>query len=523
MSTIDSVPDPSVAPPEATSGRAVMSGGAWSIVGRTLPLAYTFVVSVFAARILGPSLTGRLALITFASASVTVLLTTSLAFGAIRSIGEALGRGDVGAVRNLVPWLWRVFVSQAALALVIFAGFAALADTSRAAWLFAGAWSATTLLHSAPSLLLAGAQRWRDSMIVGVSTGVVHVVASILVLLAGGGITQLIAIDAAIGLVNILGTSFLARRYLRRLPDTGPARSDLRRPIATYAIGTVPAVALSYVIERRSELFFLALFATSAQIAIYSIPFSALAVIALVPSAIGVVTTTAFASLIGAGAFDRVAGAHARAVRLTVLASLPVTAAALAVGPRVLELVYGSRYAGTGTVLLVLVAALPLIVMTSLELALLQGLGRIRDQVVVYGAAAAVNVAACLVFIPRYHAVGAAIAHSSAYVVAASVAMWRARRASGARGRPQGLHWYARPLAASALGGGAAGAVVLLVGGGLGAIAALATGAVVFALLARLLRILRWEDATWLAGHFGGAPGRAALAVARPPLARTPA
>ena len=341
------------------------------MLGRTLPLAYTLVVSVVAARVLGPSVLGQLALITFASASATVLLSGAPAAALMRTISEAHGRGDDAAIRRLVFPALAAATAFSVATMLLFVGLAFFADSNETAWLLAGAWSVTTLFHSVPSAFLIAVQRWRDATIVGLTSGVVHVLVSLAVLAAGGGLTALLAVDAAIGLVNILGTGFLARRLIRELPMPTEDTADLRPRIARYALGTVPAVWLAYVLERRSELFFLALFAGSAQAALYAIPFSALSVLALVPTAIGLVTATAVASLMGAGAADRIRSGHERAVRLTLLLALPLTAFGIVAGPSLLHAVYGEGYGGAGPVLVILLAALPLIVVTSLEVALL--------------------------------------------------------------------------------------------------------------------------------------------------------
>jgi O-antigen/teichoic acid export membrane protein len=502
-------------------GRTVLSGGLWVVGGRTLPLVYTLVISVVAARVLGPALMGQLALITFAAASILALLVFAPAGAMTRTIGEALGRGEADAVRSLVGWAWKVAFALAALALAIFGSLSLVVDSHALAWALAGVWTATTALHAVPSVLLSGAQRWREAIVVGLTTGLVHVAAALAVLAAGGGITELIAVDAAVGAVNVVGTVWLARRVLATYPAPSASTTDLRPAVTRYALGTAPAVALAYVIERRSELFFLGVFATTTQVALYSIPFSALSVLALVPTAIGAVTSTAMATLLGGGSVDRIRNAHERGVRLTLLLALPVTAAGLALGPSTLRLVYGDDYADTGRVFLILIAALPLIVVTALEIAVLQGLGRIREQVVVYGVAAAANVVLALTLIPEFDATGAATAHSAAYVVAVAAAVVATRRRLG--GVDRRLVLLVPTLAASVVGGAIAAALDGVLEGGPGALAAFAGGAVAFAVLARFLRVVPRDDALWLAGHTAPRVGRAVLAFAPPAAAGAPA
>jgi O-antigen/teichoic acid export membrane protein len=274
------------------------------------------------------------------------------------------------------------------------------------------------------------------------------------------------------------------------------------------------------VFERRGEIVFLALFSADAEIALFAIPFSAVAVLALAPYALGTVTSTAYATLLGAGELGRIVSGYGRSLRLALLVTLPLTAIGVAAGPSVLSAVYGSEYDGAKPVLAILVAGLPLVVATSLAISLLQGLGRVRRQVAVFAAAAVANVALCLALVPRLDAIGAAIAHTVAYAVAALFAAGAAHRALpdvDAR-----LVLLGRTAVAAAGAGALAVAVALPVhDAALAAVAALGVGTVGFVLLARALRIVPADDAEWLRsalGHrFGGRAGRVVSAFS--PLA----
>ncbi|HEY8792637.1 MAG TPA: polysaccharide biosynthesis C-terminal domain-containing protein, partial [Gaiellaceae bacterium] len=251
----------------------------------------------------------------------------------------------------------------------------------------------------------------------------------------------------------------------------------------------------------RSEVFFLAAFSTSTQIALYSIVFSMMTALIQIPVAMATAITPAIATLFGAGAFERIRAGYARALRLLLLASLPLTAAGLAVGPALLRVVYGGEYHGTRSVLLIIMAAFPLVPLTGVASALLAGIGRGKMLLQATGAAAAVDIALAAIFVPRHGAVGAAIANVGGQVVAATLLLWFARRLTGRiRLEPQALLRAAVASTAAALAGwlpvkflgGAPGVAV-------GAVAASAT----FALSAVALRILPADDAAWLDDAIG--------------------
>jgi O-antigen/teichoic acid export membrane protein len=500
-------------PGAPVTARGLATGGAWTVAGRTLPLFYTFVISVAAARILGPTAMGQLALIVFTASTAMALLTIGLAGAFTRFIGESLGRGEGDAARLLVRSAAMLAVVGALVSIAAFAVVAASASSLRTAWLFAGVWTAATIVHAVPSVLLSGAQRWRQAIIVGLTTGTIHVALALGVLAAGGGVAELVAIDALVAVVNVFGTVWLARRELRSFAPVSARTRDLRGTVLRYGAVSSIALALSFVFERRGEVVFLALFSSDAQIALYTIPFSGLAVLALVPYALGTVASTAYATLLGAGNVARIQAAYERSLRLALLVTLPLTAGALVIGPPLLEAVYGEEYAGARTVLAILIAGLPLIVATSLSAALLQGLARVREQVAVYASTATANVALCLVLVPQFDAAGAATAHSLAYVVAAAGAAVATSRALHPL-HPR-LHLLFRTAVASVLAGLTAAVCVALLPEPTSLVAAAVAGAATFAFLARVLRVVPAEDALWLSARVPRGR-RLVAAVSRP-------
>lgn len=504
---------------EATTGRSVLLGGLWNVLGRIVPQIYALITSVVAARVLGPEAMGRLTFLTFVGATLIVLFSGGLNNALVRYVSEALGRGRADAVRLLMRWAWRVEGVGAAIAGGALVLLALSGADPRAGWLLVGAAAAIGVLHSVPSAVLFATQRWRQAVTVVLVTGSLHTAASVVVLAAGGGISALLAVDAAIGLVNLVWTVLLGRRELRRLPPTAVSSEDLRPLVTRFALLSTASLALWYVLERRSEVLFLAWLSSDAEIALYSIPFSALAVAILVPAAIAGVTAPAFATLYGAREFDRIRSGHARAVRLMALVTFPLTAAALSLGPTALRLVYGEEYRGTVPVAAILFASLPAVAATALSVALLTGLGRIREQIWITAIAVVVNLALNLALVPFFDAVGASIAHVSARTLAAVLLFAATVTAlDGVAMRPRVL---IPAVLASAGAGLVAWALVEILGGLPGVLAGLVAGSLALLLLARLLRIVPAEDAAWVAlvahGRFGAAVARVAAACARRP------
>jgi len=492
-------------PAAETDANLVLRGGVWAVVSRVLPQLYVFLISIPAARVLGPEALGRQSFISFVQLSLILLVTSGVSAALIRHVGQALGSGNTGSVRRLIRFVWIVEVVAALLGGSILVVAGALGAEPQGAWVFAGVACSIGVLHSVPSALLVGAQQWRSASIVGIVTGAFSAAAIVLVLVAGGGITGMFMVEAVVAAANLVWTSALARRALVKV-DHGVAPSPiewsrLRGDLLRFAALTTYGVLLTLVIWRRFEFFFLERYSTETELAMYSIVFAFVAALSQIPEAAGAVTFPAVATLSSGGHDDRIASGFAAALRLLLLVSLPITAAMLALGPRLLRVIYGDEYAGTEPVLLVMMAAFPLVPLLFVSRSLLAGLGKLRFALAAETAAAVVGIGLAFALVPRHDAVGAAAANASAQAVAAlSITGYAIRVVRPKNWRPLAL---LRAMAASAAAGLAAWACVDALDGAVGLLIGAAAGLLAFTGLAILLRVLPADDALWLEARLG--------------------
>jgi O-antigen/teichoic acid export membrane protein len=272
---------------------------------------------------------------------------------------------------------------------------------------------------------------------------------------------------------------------------------------------------VTLVVFRRSEFFFLQHWWGDRQIALYSVAFSAVTTLVLVPQALATAVSPAVATLLGARQHDRIRTGFARSLRLLLIASLPIAAVGFALGPEIVRLVFGSSFAATRVPLLVLLAPFPLIPLMTLSYALIVGLGKIRFPLLVGVGSATLNVVLDFALIPGHAAVGAAIANAVAQGATAVATIVYATRLMAP------VQWevpaIARAALSSAAGGVAAWLPLSLLGGVAGVVVGLLLGLVVCCICALRLRILPREDAAWVDESFGrligGRLGVAARAI----------
>ena len=511
--------------PEAaarTTGASVLRAGGWNVASLVVPQLYLVVTSIVAARFLGPTDMGRQSFIAFVQIALVVAVTGGLPFSLLRFISETVGRGEQAKVLGLLSWAWRLEIGAALVGGGVMVGAGVLGASPATAWLLAGLVCALAVLQTVPAAVLGGLQSWRGVSILGLVTGGLATVGIFGVLAAGGGIVGMFAVEVVIGAVNLVISGILARRLLRSLAPAPADDRELRRRVIRYAaVGTINTF-LGFVVWRRAEFLFLKAYSSDEQIALYSIAFAAVFALNQLSQAVAGVISPAFATLLGAGRMDRIRSGYSRTLRLVLLLTLPLTAATVTLGPAALGLVYGDAYRDAGTLLVIMGALLPAISTGSVGRALLGGLGRQRVNLIITVVAASLNVALNFILIPRYDAVGAALANAVAQLTAALAYVVYCTHTV----RP--VRWEAVTLMRAAVASIGLGGVGFLVNAWLGGVAGVAAGTIAagaaFVALAFVLRIVPAADAAWLENTLGSRlNGRLSRVCRRLAPARRPA
>jgi O-antigen/teichoic acid export membrane protein len=499
-------------PADSASSRAFV-GAIWTSASQFAPYVYTTIVSIIAARVLGPDDMGRQSFITFVVVAAATVCTSGLSYSITRFVGELSGQGRERAVRTLVGLSWRLAALASAVGGGLLVLVALLGAEPQAAWLFGAVAVLASGLHKVPASVLIGGQRWRSQSLIVLTTGAVSVVATIATLALGWGITGMLAVTAGVAIAMLAWSTLLMRRFVAGLPAPAEPLGGTKASMIRFAAANSIPVILSFVVLQRSEFFFLDRDSTDDQIALYSIAFSAMLALLAVPSAVRMVVIPSVSRLVGAGQHDRVRRGFSRLVRLSVLVTFPMTAGALALGPALLPLVYGEQYEAAGKAFLILVAPLPLVPLSSAASALLMGYGLIRVPTLVSAFAALVDIGAAAVLVPRYDAVGAAIANVLALLAATFPLLPYSYRLLG--GIDVSPREVVRIFAAAAAAGVLARVVLLLGESWAVFVLALLAGTAVFAALAALLRLLPAADADWIAGMARARGGTRAEAAVR--------
>jgi O-antigen/teichoic acid export membrane protein len=501
----------SIADAATTSASKVARGSLWELSAFALPQLYVVVTSALIARVLGAAEFGRLTFIASLQAAIVIVCEWGVPFATMRFVAELFGANRQAAVAGLVRWTYRTTGFGALTGIVVMVGIAATSGPPHVAWYLAAAATPFAIMHSAPSAVLTGAQRWRDARIFGMVTGFGAMIAKIGVVSVGGGISALFAVDLCVVAVNFAGTLLLARRVTAPLP---PAElpGELATRVRSFArLGTV-SVLVALIVYQRTEIFALAHFKTDADIARYSVPYALVSALLLFPSAVAQALSPAFATLWGAGEIDRIRSGFGRGLRLVIMLALGFTAATIAVGQDLITLVYGHAFDGVQPVLLLLALSIPFVPLASLSSSLLRGIGVLGALTVVGVVASVADIALAVALVPPFNTVGAAVANTLAQILGSlPLVVYSIRRIGGVE-----LAWgaLARAAVAFALACAAGLALTRTLGPVTGLLIGGAAFVAVLIVAARPLRVLARDDAVWVAAvlgtRFRGLPAAAA-------------
>lgn len=234
--------------------------------------------------------------------------------------------------------------------------------------------------------------------------------------ISGITITATVAVAiAAIGMWTIaLGQFFLLRHRLRSTVPPGPRRFEPRRWLATAL--PIYMNESCYLLLTYADILLLQLFVDPADLAVYFAASKTLAVVIFVYYAVGAASAHRFSEYHVAGDRVKLAAFVHDTVRWTFWPSLAIAVLLIAVGKPLLSL-FGPGFAEGYPVMCIV--AVGILARASLGPAerLLNMVGEQRACLVVYASALATNVVLCLVLIPLFGILGAAVAVAAAIVV----------------------------------------------------------------------------------------------------------
>jgi len=410
---------------------ALVRNTAWYGLVTAIGLVSGLLMSVVLARGLGPALMGELSYVLWVERTLTAIATLGFMLATVRYTAEAFARGEHDRAWGVVRRFMRLqmfstlLVMAAALPLTL-----AFAPADMRGPLVVVI--ATLLLVAVEGIYshaLQGAQRYDITARTSTIKMALQFAVAALAIHFGAGLTPLLAGMGVMMVVSCLLQRHRARAVYKEslsappVPLTAEARAFVL-PLSIVAV-------LDAIVWDRSEVFFLGLYASSEEIAFYSLAFGLATRIMIIPGITVGALLPAFAHLHGQGEPEEFRALYRTALRYVGLAGVPLAALVAALAPGVVVWLYGDAYLPAAPLLGIMCGVALLSAMRGVAWAALRAVGDRRCALTATAVAAVVNIGLAALLIPTWTTVGAVIANTAAQLTASVwvfVGMSRAHR-----------------------------------------------------------------------------------------------
>lgn len=272
-------------------------------------------------------------------------------------------------------------------------------------------------LHQAFQGILKGFQRY-DYSALALSVGLLLKAAIAVALVwRGYGVLHLLILEgAAWAVAAVLGLGFLRRLVAKPFSkqDSSPSREKKKNLFQFAAIASV-LLLMDFIINDRSELFFIKLFRPDAEVGYYSLAFAMAAYpMQLIPGALGSVLMPAVSEQFGRRDNARLSAIYVTSARYLMMLAFPLSAGGIVMARPLVIALFGEEYLPMVLPSQILMAAGATYAVSLSTSSVIWGTNRPQFFLLMSGFKVPINIIACLLLIPPLGMKGAALAQWAA-------------------------------------------------------------------------------------------------------------
>ena len=468
--------------------RDTFIGGLWFSASNVLPMLGTAVLSVVMGRILGASELGTQSLIAYVSSLMSALLVSAFTSTSLQVLAARYGARDKAGFAHLGRWsFWSQTLTGTVSALVL-VGIGAF-SSDPLPWFIVALNAFIDGVAWAYATRITGVEGWTPVARLRLGWLSLAQVLGIIAVFAGWGIN-------GVFLGNVIASLGLLVMLVRISPRLEPATfAPLPREVMGLLGMFFLLAVLTQLVSRRIEFLFLGAFSTDQQVAMYSVAFMVVSSAATIPITLFGAAVPAVANR-SADEPDVVDQHMGTALRVTLAASIPLTAAIATLGPPLIRLLFGAEFDEAATLIPLLSITVLLVPMGSMLSTYWNGVGSLRPVVIAMVTGGIIDVGLAWSLVPHLNAWGAAIANVAGQLITAALLLVLSRR--------QGLHLTFTPgkIVIGLLVGAVAAAAAYVSVRLLVNLGGLIVGAVVIvaivAFAGRFIGLLSPPDSRWL-------------------------
>lgn len=408
--------------------------GLWNSLGVVASTTVGIAVSVVVAQTIADEATyGRLNYFLWLAGLLTTLGILGVPQALTRFTADLRGREQPEQAHALGRWVTRNLVAfnlLVSLALLLWALF--MPQQTRGYVLVVALLPALNAWGRVLASRLTGREHYRPAAIATVAAALMQLALVVLAWVQGWGAPGYFVALVSPNVVTVLVLLWLGRGGRGAAVATNTRiEAGLLRRFLLFTLPITLQLLLDAVVWQRSEVFFLERFASLEQIGFYSMAYTLTAMIMGLGWALINGYFPAIARDHGAGRSDLVRDKIQQAIVLALVFAVPFTFGGLATISQLLALVYGERWLPAVPAAQVLLLGLAPGVIAGVFGLTVAAIDRPWSLLPLSGLVAVLNIVLDLVLIPRYGALGAALANSAAQIGFMLAAWFVLRRLTG--------------------------------------------------------------------------------------------
>ena len=387
-------------------------------------------ISILIARYLGPEMMGEYSFIVWLIGLLVTCIGLGLPNTITKFISEFMGSGDEKAAQVVFAKLTQIQLIIALLITLSLIGifYPALSSVKRQYYLIAFV-SLTPLCMSAfLTSAFHGVQNFKITSMVGTGINFSQLILVIVCIVFDLGLKGLLAVPIiSSGIHTLLLWKYTTFSISSRF--TMPKAQSEK--IIKYALSIYWIILLSVIVWQKLEIFFLKLYATSEEIAFYSIALNITMFMIGFTGLFSAVIFPVFSNYWGSGDREGIQKIYNKAIKAIVIFYLPICIIVIAIAKPIIAVMYSSEYRAVSFLLIILTASSLFFALGILLTSLIQALNKPEIQAKYVTALALINVLFDFILIPTYGAVGAAIANSSVKIIVFPLWIWVVKKQLG--------------------------------------------------------------------------------------------
>ncbi len=407
----------------------IVKGAVFSFVATLTKWLRAIVVSIVIARMLGPEQYGVYTLVVWVMLVAGMFVNLGFTTTTSKYLSEFKGKnaedhvvGTVNFVLKLEIILGLIVTAVVMATSPYLAGLFSQGEYKHL-FLIAAIGIFPTAIFDICSYVFIGLQQFKSLALATFATSMLAVVLIPVALMLGFGLTGLIIINLLVAFIGLIYVLFLLKKEVPlKAFVQAKLKSDVAAKITKYNIYILGIIFFDFVVNQRTEIFFLGYFRTPQEVAYYSVAFGlASAAMTILPGSLTNVLMPIMSEAYGKNDESKLKKLFLESTRYLMILAVPITIGGIALAAPIMNVVYGLDYAQAIPALMCLFIPACAMSIGTGGSSLQYGIERQGFILKLGIVLAVINIVLDLCLIPRYGVMGAVLANSAAQITGITI------------------------------------------------------------------------------------------------------